>query len=557
MTFSSAPVRTAIILAAGRAEGLGAGMHGRTSAAMIPINGQPVIHRTLRYLTQLGITRVIIGARSDDTRLQRFVSMGWSTRYELTWVFPEEERGPGYTLLSCLDHLGTDEPCLVVLGDTSFVLHDESVLSAGTDIVLVAAVDEPHRWCIAEIDEGSAMVRSLHDKPTKMPEPLRALIGVYLLQTPAAVRAALAERAAERPRLEISDALRPLVAAGRLQALPAREWLDAGNPDRLADARRHLVASREFNELRVDEFRGTITKRSRHREKFVSEIEYYQGLPERLRVFFPRIISSETSGPHPFVEMEYYGYPTLSEFWSFEDVPAAFWRTVVAKLGRLLDEFATTRMHVDPDEAVTFYRDKTIDRMRELAQVPQLAPLCASESLRVNGCTIPGWPSIVRDLPRRLGSLREGVAGTVIHGDLCFPNILFDPTLGLFRLIDPRGSFTSVGVGGDARYDAAKLLHSVEGGYDLLINDMFLLTGDDGDFSLRLDRPSCLAETREAIAAMVGDRHRLADVRLIEATLFLSMASLHAGRPDRQAAMALIGALLYHDALDNADLYRR
>lgn len=58
-----------------------------------------------------------------------------------------------------------------------------------------------------------------------------------------------------------------------------------------------------------------------------------------------------------------------------------------------------------------------------------------------------------------------------IHGDFCFSNIAYDFKANLPKIFDPRGAdFTGfITPFGDARYDYAKLMHSVLGLYDFII----------------------------------------------------------------------------------------
>lgn len=524
---------------------------------MVPVSGQPVIHRTLTYLWDLGVRHVVIGSRADDHRLKQFIETRWAKRLATEWVHPDTNNGPGYTLLRCLERIPRENPCLVVLGDTAFTFQGNDELQSGRNLVLTAEVAETDRWCIATVSDDGSVTR-LVDKPATSQPPYLALIGAYLIQEPAKVAGALGARLAQaNRRLEISDGLESLIASSSLTAAPAGSWIDAGNPDKLAEARRHLVAPRSFNRLSLDPFRGTIRKQSEHPEKFIAEVDYYRKLPESLRIFFPRLVSASTEANAAFIELEYYGYPTLSELWTFEDLGTPFWNRVVDKLGMLLDAFAEYPASLAGVAVEAFYREKTARRMTEIQSQPAVQELAFRPELVVNGIAMPGWPSILSSLPERIGRLREGVAGRVIHGDLCFPNVLFDATLGLFRLIDPRGSFLERGVEGDGRLDAAKVLHSVEGGYDLIINDLFTLTEQGAEFELRLDEPAQRLEALAATRRMIGARFDLDEVRLIEGTLFLSMAALHADRPGRQRAMMLVGALLYHGLFDDANLYRR
>jgi len=145
--------------------------------------------------------------------------------------------------------------------------------------------------------------------------------------------------------------------------------------------------------------------------------------------------------------------------------------------------------------------------------------------------------------------LSVNTAGHLIHGDLCFPNILFDQVSNIFKFIDPRGSFGEAGIFGDPRYDIAKLLHSIDGGYDLLIHDMFALSRDGDDITLQQFFPENQGDILAVFETVFGTRFDIRDVRLLEGLLFLSMCPLHQENSQRQTAMFMIGLRLVNEAL--------
>ena len=86
-----------------------------------------------------------------------------------------------------------------------------------------------------------------------------------------------------------------------------------------------MLQTRAFNELKIDSAFGTVTKRSRYVEKFLDEINYVRLLPPELAVLFPRVIDFSTDWEDAWFTMEYYGYPTLSEVFVFENVEPGIW----------------------------------------------------------------------------------------------------------------------------------------------------------------------------------------------------------------------------------------
>ena len=80
---------------------------------------------------------------------------------------------------------------------------------------------------------------------------------------------------------------------------------------------------------------------------------------------------------------------------------------------------------------------------------------------------LPYWKKVIPKM------LYEVDTFNIIHGDLCFANIMVDTNLSFIKVIDPRGKFGTYDIYGDFRYELAKLFHSVDGKYDFIIKDLF------------------------------------------------------------------------------------
>lgn len=228
------------------------------------------------------------------------------------------------------------------------------------------------------------------------------------------------------------------------------------------------------------------------------------------------------------------------------------WDRILQHLRQVHDRFRAHPYEVSPDDYRRMYVDKTRSRLEALReQDPMWAALIEGErGLRVNGVECAPLPELLARLDETTTRLYRPTDGTAIHGDLGFSNILYDVANRLCRLIDPRGSFGPQGVGGDAKYDVAKLYHSVVAGYDFLANELFDLCWDDDDVRVELFADQGLLE-------IVGDsfrRHFLdfydeRDIRAITGMLFLSMCALHTESPRRQRAMFATGVRLLHEGV--------
>ena len=100
----------------------------------------------------------------------------------------------------------------------------------------------------------------------------------------------------------------------------------------------------------------------------------------------------------------------------------------------------------------------------------------------------------------------------------------------MLRLIDPRGSFGQDGIYGDSIYDAAKLLHSIEGKYELIICDKYTINYNLKDGTVDFN----------------FDQHK---VKLIMSTIFIGMCARHYDSLERQIIMYATGIKSMTEAL--------
>jgi hypothetical protein len=254
--------------------------------------------------------------------------------------------------------------------------------------------------------------------------------------------------------------------------------------------------------------------------------------------------------------MEYYGYPTLSEVFLFENVDPGVWERVFTHLASIVREAFSKHARPLPKGAVQdMYVTKTRRRLETMTGPPELLRLVHEDGdVVVNGKSMPNlgklWPRIEAEVAR----LDATVQGAVIHGDLCLSNILYDLRSRICKLIDPRGSFGIVGIYGDPRYDIAKLWHSVHGLYDFITNDLFRASCEGNTIQLSIRATAAHREIEERFARVFFETAGFArrDVQLIAALLFASMPALHYDKPQRQLAMYARSLQLFDECLGDA-----
>ena len=308
--------------------------------------------------------------------------------------------------------------------------------------------------------------------------------------------------------------------------------------------------TRAYNSFDEGAF-GTITKKS-NEKRLDHEIQYYDKIHNTLHsIHFPRLIRSWYA---PWtdslynVTLEYYPYRNLGQIMINDDFDKSFWENVYSYLCDILDSFRKEDREGDfTSHAVGMYETKTWKYYQELLKVPNFLKICESENIEINGVFYRNFGNIWEEVKEKINSrLIPFLKSSVIHGDLCFSNILSSETDKLvLRLIDPRGSFGDQGIYGDHHYDWAKLLHSIDGGYEYIIYDEFTL---DAELERNRFRYSYSNENKNKIMEVFGDFHE--GYKLIQGLIYIGMCSRHYDSFLRQLVMYLNGVRILNEVLD-------
>lgn len=335
--------------------------------------------------------------------------------------------------------------------------------------------------------------------------------------------------------------------------LHSQNWFDVGHSDNYSKATTS-VAARSFNSIEIDEQRGILKKRSENKEKLVNEIRWYLRIPNKLQYLLPRVYDYSLDLTDPYVSMEYYGYHTLHESLVFGDLPLVKWQAIFQKLLFAINDmgkFTVTGERIQFEAALRdIYLQKTFDRLDMMRNELDFHSFFEN-TITINGKEYRSLNEYIKMLPQLIEKL---VVDTfigqfnIIHGDLCFANILIEDTYDFIRVIDPRGKFGAFDIYGDARYELAKLMHTLEGKYDFIIEDMFDIDviGNTIEYHVHKQIDNITNVFLDVFRESIDN---IQAVRLIEATLFLSMIPLHSDYKQRQFAMLATGVMLLEQVI--------
>jgi dTDP-glucose pyrophosphorylase len=537
-----------IILAAGRIDYSNLPVNTNQSNSMIPVNGKPVIGWIIDDLIEKDITSVIIVAKKSDKKLLDFLKYTYIKKIKISVVKVSKAGTILHSVQAGLSKADLTFGTRIILGDT---LIRDSYFS-DENFLYIGEVTTPRLWCLVEMNT-SAEITTYINKPVSLnlAAPYQAVAGYFHFKDTVHLQDVIARVISEK-RAELSDLL---LEYGKTQPILGKStdrWLDFGNIENLIKAKHTLLNARNFNTLKINAVLGTITKVSQRNEKLNDEINWYKTLPEKLKVLTPRIIDIQDIKGKVEITQEYYGYPTLAELYVYGDLKADVWESILHRLFQIQKHFLDYKGNsLTKDDVEMMYLTKTFQRLEELAESNTYwQTMLKRKEIIYNNQLLKSFETLKDSIVLKGRALVENYQGTVIHGDLCFSNILFDPNNYIVRLIDPRGSFGQKGIYGDPRYDIAKLRHSTNGLYDYIVSDMFHIEEKNGSFTGEVYiTPSVVSTCKifDELLSVYGFNKD--EVIFIEALLFMSMLPLHSDHVERQKIMFVTGLQLLNASM--------
>lgn len=519
---------------------------GDMPAILYPLNSRPMIdHLYEKYKEE--VDDIYVVAYKKSNLVKDYISI---KKYPIKVVVLDQLKDIGYTVEAGLEAASHDhqdiEYTYINFADT---LIENSFSEFSSNVSIFSEENYSQDWSYFSL-EGNK-IKTIIDKSDSIHEQkekeFKTFVGVFGFTDTEAIRTML-KKELEQCQTGDDSFYRALIDFTEnidCKYIKAEKWFDAGHSDRYLKAKTGVEA-RAFNSIEIDEKRGILTKRSQNVDKFIDEIMWYVKMPNKLQYLIPRVYDYSTDRYNAYISMEYYGYNTLHELFVFGNLPLYRWQSIFEKIRFIISDMRQYKVTGHEQEKVDAMKDmyitKTIDRLNKLRKDKNFSEFFTHD-ITINGEKYHSLDYYINMLPEYIEERLikdQNIDFNVIHGDLCFSNVLIEENYGFMRILDPRGRFGSFDIYGDGRYELAKLMHSVEGKYDFIIEDMVKLTVEKT--SIDYEVTGMTRNISKVFEDIFADGvYDYKDLQLIEALLFLSMIPLHNDSVSRQYAMLATG----------------
>ena len=207
---------------------------------LLNVGGKPIVGHILDRIIENGFDEatIIVGYLGD--MIKDYVVKHYSIKID--FVEQEERLGLGHAIY-LTRHTVSDDPILIILGDTIFDVDLRALMHSENSILGVKEVDDPRRFGVAELENG--VIRRLVEKPED-PRSNLALVGIYYIKhlnvLMECLRDEIKGNIRTRGEFQLTDALQMMIERGeRMTTFGIEGWFDCGKPETLLETNRHLL----------------------------------------------------------------------------------------------------------------------------------------------------------------------------------------------------------------------------------------------------------------------------------------------------------------------------
>jgi len=521
-------------------------LFGKIPSGLIPVNGIPAIFKTIDNLLSKGYTNISVGVGFKKNKIIQLLNQKYGDFIDFEFISVNPKLTPGNSIIESIKKI-KEKKLLVILASTILEKSLLQKINFKKNILLSSNnFSDSSKWCIVKTKKDKII--SVFEKPKKIERhsDYSAMIGIYFFNDLNFLKK-ISKNKSNQKKIPISDLLIEYNKSKPISVIKSEYWYDVGNKNDYFASKKKLLQSRFFNFIELDENNGIVTKKSQNKNKLNSEIDWYSSIPQKIKIKTPKIISYSKNQSN--IVMEHIQLPTLAEVWLYGNANLKYWYNILGELKKIVNEFNKETHRVKKQDYHQMYIEKTDKRINELlSNNSKFKKIFNDDKIVINGKIYRNWKNIKEEIFYEINKLFNKSDNCLLHGDLCFSNILYDLSNNQYKLIDPRGKWGS-SIFGDIKYDVAKLRHSIVGGYDSINNELFSVEYNKSKINFQVFKPSNYHKISREFDTWLSKRWNLTDIKLIEGLLFISMLPLHQDNFKKQLAFYSIGIQRLNDVL--------
>ncbi len=497
---------------------------GRIPPSFLPLGNR----RLFQHQIKLAPKNVTIYLSIPESYSVSFTDETWLKKNHVRLIKAPDDISLGASLVASLNLSGhcLDDPLHVLFGDTLF-----RSLPSGHNLIGVSKVDNNYNWATVSENDGDWL------KSNDIIDESNAhniVNGYFKFSDPRQL-----VRCITQNKWNFSKGLNSYHQIVGLTTTYLQDWFDFGHINTYYKSKASFTTQRAFNELKITT--EWIEKSSVKNSKIAAEANWFEVLPFSLRRFTPQYLGSINKDGQVSYRLEYLHQTALNELYVFSELPVHIWESILTGCVSFLKQ---CRLEVIPKDApantlVELFDNKTAARLTEYCNANDVS---LQDKWFFNSTLSVSLQQMLDESEHYLSiQYKKNWSLSVLHGDFCFSNILYDFRSNRIKTIDPRGTTPDgeITIFGDVRYDLAKLSHSILGMYDWIMAGYHSVSIIDKNITFNIEESPQHKMIQQRFIELIEKEFEVNAITLMamQIQLFLSMLPLHSDDENRQKAL--------------------
>ncbi|EGR0062812.1 capsular biosynthesis protein [Vibrio vulnificus] len=450
--------------------------------------------------------------------------LNWLNKNKVNIIYTPEGLKLGESLIAAinLSENRLDKSLCLLFGDTLF-----NEIPSNEDVVSISTSIDEYEWTIAENILSNDDINPFYNKEVSE----SAVNGFFNFSNPRQLLFALT-----KSKGDFFEGLKTYQKNTKLTTHLASDWMDFGHVNTYYRSKSNFTTQRAFNNLLITN--DYIKKSSDKIEKIKSEANWFCEIPYSIRKYTPQYLGGGNKEEKAEYKLEYLYNTSVNELYVFSDISLNTWNKIVRLCVEFLKECRSEECKQDNHHANilnSLFVNKTRARLQDF---------CDQRRINLSDVWIyQGKEFSIQDILDISEAFlpQDESPVSVMHGDFCFSNILYDTRSQKIKVIDPRGidEDGNSTIYGDVRYDIAKLSHSIIGLYDLILAGYYDVKIDGGNIELNIYEKDKHREVQKNFISIIYKEFNISlnQLKAMQIQLFLSMLPLHFDDTNRQNAL--------------------
>jgi hypothetical protein len=321
-------------------------------------------------------------------------------------------------------------------------------------------------------------------------------------------------------------------------------WLDFGHVNTYYSSRAKYTTQRAFNDLVITP--TLVTKSSSQMYKMKGEANWFKSIPAELKIYTPQYLGEFFVNEKQGYYLEYLYNTPLNELFVFSKISDKTWRKILNSCFNFLEAChkvsgdVSSEPYLLSELLVTKTNQRLIEYFGEEDKLGQTWYFNGRNGVSIN--------TIIKYIEQ---FTPHSTSSSVMHGDFCFSNIIYDFKTSRIKVIDPRGIDIKKEstIFGSIFYDLAKLSHSIIGLYDRILSGAFELNINNDKITFEILSSDNKVELQNWFFEQCESKFGFSKEASLsmQIHLFLSMLPLHSDNAQRQKALFSNVFRLYYE----------